>query len=71
MFTGARCEPVYPVTNAYAGGVLLIYCPWTGRFIDDSKLEEFIHCPKEVRLGYEGAMRSKFSKEPTSKTGDI
>jgi hypothetical protein len=39
MFTGARCEPVYPVLDAYARGVLLIYYPWTGCFIDDSKSE--------------------------------
>jgi hypothetical protein len=82
MFTGACCEPVYPVTDTYAHGVLQIYYPWTGCFIDDSKLEEFIKifnnwikdkscCPKVVRLGYEQAMRLKFSKEPTSKTGDI
>lgn len=82
MFTGARCEPVYPVNEAYARGVLLIYYPWTGRFIDDSKSEEFINifnnwikdksrCPKVVRLGYERAKRLKFSKEPISKTGDL
>jgi hypothetical protein len=82
MFTGARCEPVYPVTDAYARGVLLIYYPWHGRFMDDSKSENFIQifktwitdklrCPSVVRLGYERAKRLKFSKEPTCKTADI
>jgi hypothetical protein len=30
LFTGARCKPVYPVTESYAQGVLLIYHPWHG-----------------------------------------
>jgi hypothetical protein len=37
MFTGARCEPVLPVTEGYARGVLLIYYPWHGRSMFDTK----------------------------------
>jgi hypothetical protein len=36
LFTGARCEPVYPVTESYARGVLLIYHPWHGHLSSDN-----------------------------------
>jgi hypothetical protein len=81
MFTGARCEPTYPVNAQYARGVFLIYHPWHGRFDYDCDAKEFIdmfkrwildeNCPKVIRLGYERAKRLKFSKEPTSETADI
>jgi hypothetical protein len=81
LFTGARCEPVYPVTEGYARGVLLIYHPWHGQFSFDNESKGFIDyfkkwikndlCPKAVRLGYERARRLKHSKEPTSETADI
>jgi hypothetical protein len=82
MFTGARCEPVYPVTEGYARGVLLIYYPWNGRFMFDTKTSGFVdifknwikdkaRCPQVVRMGYERAKRLKHSTEPTSATADI
>jgi hypothetical protein len=82
LFTGARCEPVYPPTEGYARGVLLIYHPWVGRFTFDCDTKEYvqyfkdwiqdaIRCPKAVRLGYERAKRLHFSKEPTSDKADI
>jgi hypothetical protein len=82
LFTGARCEPVYPATASYARAVLLLYRPWHGRFVFDTNSQGFLsmfnqwiknksQCPKVVRIAYERAKRLKFSKEPTAKTADI
>jgi hypothetical protein len=82
LFTGARCEPVYPPTEGYARGVLLIYHPWVGRFSFESNNKGYVQyfkewiqdtsrCPKVVRLGYERARLLHFSKEPTSEKADI
>jgi hypothetical protein len=82
LFSGARCEPCYPATTAYARSVLLLYRPWHGRFVlnedDNAFLPIFKRwikntelCPKVVRLEYKRAKRLKFVKEPTTKTADI
>ena len=82
LFAGGRCEPVYPATEAYARSVLLLYHPWHGTFIIDTKSKSFLPlfnqwirkralCPKTVHLGFERAKRLKFAKEPTTKTADI
>jgi hypothetical protein len=82
LYSGARCEPVYPATQAYARAILLLYYPWHGHFhirVEEDGLmgrfNKFIrdnaNCPKSVRLAYDRARIMKSSKEPTSKTADI
>jgi hypothetical protein len=82
LFTGGRCEAVYPATGSYARAVLLLYQPWHGSFTIKSDnvsllpaFQKFIHdkgrCPKVVRIAYDRAKRAKYCKDPTTKTADI
>jgi hypothetical protein len=82
LFTGARCEPVYPATPEYARAILLLYQPWHGQLKISSEREEllrefhkFIHdtnrCPVAVAIGYNRAKLLKNAKEPTTRVSDI
>ena len=82
IYSGAKCEPVYPATVEYARGVMLIHCPWHGKFdIDkDSKLlmsrfNSFLNnpakCPKSVMIAYERARLLYHAKEPTSISDEL
>ena len=82
LFTGGRCEAVYPATAAYARAVLLLYHPWSGQFTVDSSCPSLLamfnifinnkrKCPKVVRVAYERARLMKHKKEPTTSTADI
>jgi hypothetical protein len=82
LFSGARCEAVYPATEEYARAVLLLYHPWQTQFnikrFSQSILPMFISfvknknlCPKVVSVAYARAKLMRYSKEPTTKTADI
>lgn len=82
MFTGGRCEAVYPATPAYARAVLLLYHPWSGKFSIDSstptllqRFNNFIkdrrRCPKVVSVAYRRARLMSYKKDPTTSTADI
>ena len=77
IYSGARCEAEYPVTNEYARGVLLIHCPWRDSFPfkknDEQLSKEFqtfiadlSRCPKAIRISFERAKLLATMKEPTS-----
>jgi hypothetical protein len=82
LYTGAQCEAVYPATKAYARAVMLIHCPWHGKFElnkeSDALLPSFLkfvedpkRCPDSVRVSYQRAKLLNTAKEPTTKNGDI
>jgi hypothetical protein len=82
IYSGARCEAVFPATAAYARGVMLIYSPWHGTFNLDGNnavlLETFnafvadkTKCPESVSVAYERARISYGMKEPTTKGIDV
>ena len=82
IYSGAQCEAIFPATNAYARAVMLIYCPWIGKFplgeeepdlID--KFKAFVvdknKCPTSVSVSYERARQLNSMKEPVSSAGDL
>ena len=80
IYTGARCEAVFPANEAYARGVMLIYAPWEEVFeLDKSehllqKFEEFIsdktRCPESVSVSYERAKLAISMREPTTRANE-
>ena len=82
IYTGAKCEPVYPVTHAYARATMMIYSAWHGAFVykEDNEyllqqFKAFIHdqenCPEAVKVSYNRAKLLYKMKEPTSTANDI
>lgn len=82
LFTGGRCEAVFPATASYARAVMLLYHPWSGRFTVKrscpsllARFEKFINnlqrCPKVVRVAYDRARMMKHKMDPTTSTSDI
>ena len=82
IYTGAQCEPVYPVTHAYARATMMIYSAWHGAFVfkeDNEYLKQqfkaFIHdnknCPEAVKVSYNRAKLLYKMKEPTATANDI
>jgi hypothetical protein len=78
IYSGASCEAVYPITPAYARGIMLIHSPWrdTKKLDKDSEelLEEFekfvtdkSRCPESVSVAYDRARLALGMIEPTSK----
>jgi hypothetical protein len=82
IYSGAQCEAVYPATEGYARGVLMIYWPWHGSFPLDkdcdsirSEFENFLQdsskCPVSVRISYDRARISHNKTEPTSNCAEM
>ena len=82
LFSGARCEAVFPATEEYARAVLLLYHPWQTQFnikrFSQSILPMFMRfiknknlCPKVVSVAFARAKLMRYSKEPTTNTADI
>lgn len=68
-FMGVQGYPCFPVSQAYAKQVLLVYKPWYGdypKFTDwKQEFDEFInskHCPASARMTYDRVMQRHFDK---------
>jgi hypothetical protein len=79
IYSGAKCEAVYPATNEYARGVMMIHCPWNKKFDltkDDplllQRFQSFIDdrslCPKSVFIAFEYARLQSQKKEQAAPT---
>lgn len=81
IYSGAQCEAVFPVTAAYAQGVLLIHSPWrhaykkeTNEEILKRQFEVFVAssaCPESVKVAFERAKMFKGVKPPTASGNDL
>jgi len=64
-YVGARSDPTFPVTEAYAKSVLILHEPWTNTFNEQAESRDYIEefksflksplCPMSVKIGYERA----------------